>query len=86
MKQSTTTKLSPNQTAVLAALAEGFSVKEISVEWDVSETVVYRNIEAARKKLGAHTTTHAVASWVASHALPRAVDRSRNGTREVSTP
>ena len=56
------------------------------MEWDVSETVVYRNIEAARKKLGARTTPHAVAIWLAALDLPGAIEPGRNGRQEVSTP
>jgi DNA-binding NarL/FixJ family response regulator len=74
-------RLSPNQSAVLAALAEGFSVKEVAMDWGVSETVVYRNIEAARKKLGALTTPHAVAIWVAGLELNDSAVRRRNGHR-----
>ncbi len=57
-------KLTPNQKAILAALAEGLTVAEVAVDWEVSQTVVYRNIEQARAKLGGHTTTHAIAIWV----------------------
>jgi len=76
-------KLSPNQTAVLTALAEGYSIKEIAEQWGVSDTVVYRNVEAARKKLGAKTTVQAVAIWVANRASLAAVGRSTNGTHQA---
>ena len=68
-RNGTSTNLSPNQTAALAALAEGFTVREIAVEWGNSKTVVYRNIEAARKKLDARTTEHAVAIWACGKIL-----------------
>jgi DNA-binding NarL/FixJ family response regulator len=58
------TRLTPNQAAVLADLAEGLTVEEIATEWEVSQTVVYRNIEQARAKLGAKTIPHAVAIWM----------------------
>jgi DNA-binding CsgD family transcriptional regulator len=48
---------------VLAALAEGLSVPEIADDWGVSPTVVYRNVERARMKLGARTTPQACAIW-----------------------
>jgi DNA-binding NarL/FixJ family response regulator len=63
-QRPTATKLTPNQTAVLRALAEGLTVSEIAVNWGVSGTVVYRSIEGARSKLGARTIPHAVAIWV----------------------
>lgn len=76
-------RLSPNQAAALAALAEGRAVKEVAIDWGVSETVVYRNIEAARKKLGALTTPHAVAIWVASIERNEAAVRGRNGRKAL---
>lgn len=47
------------------ALAEGLAVQEVADDWDVSQTVVYRNIDRAKRKLRAHTKFHAVAIWVA---------------------
>jgi DNA-binding NarL/FixJ family response regulator len=70
------TKLSPNQKSALAALAEGLTVAEIADEWEVSQTVVYRNIEQAGRKLGAKTIPHAVALWLGMQVFHAP---SRNG-------
>jgi len=76
------TKLTPNQAAILAALAEGLSVPQIADEWEVSQTVVYRNIEGARTKLGAKTIPHATAIWI---RMEMAGFRSANGHHVVAT-
>jgi DNA-binding CsgD family transcriptional regulator len=72
-------RLSPNETAVMDALADGLTVKEVAGDWDVSQTVVYRNIDRAKRKLGARTTFHAVAIWVAIPTQGLAAVRRRGG-------
>ncbi len=67
-QRPTAIKLTPNQTAVLNALAEGLTVSEIAMNWGVTGTVVYRSIEGARSKLGARTIAQAVAIWVGMQA------------------
>jgi DNA-binding NarL/FixJ family response regulator len=82
-RRPTAIRLTPNQAAVLTSLAEGFTVAEVAVHWGVSETVVYRNIEGARRTLGAQTTAHAIAIWV-EMKLGRKIGENgrRNGTSE----
>lgn len=80
-RRPTTIRLTPNQAGVLTSLAEGFTVAEVAMHWGVSETVVYRNIEGARRTLGAHTTAHAIAIWV---EMKLGHKTSQNGHRAIS--
>ena len=78
-------RLTPNQVAALAALAEGLRVEEVAQDWGVSQTVIYRNIERAREKLGGRTTAHAVAIWVRRQPIQLPTEDTRsialNGVR-----
>jgi DNA-binding NarL/FixJ family response regulator len=56
--------LSPRQRQVLAHLANGFRAKEIAFELGISYRVAKIHIEAAMRKLGARSSTQAVATAI----------------------
>ena len=56
--------LTPAQGEVLLLLAKGLLLKEIAAMLDVSQGAVKQRIRAAKTKLRARTTIHAVARYV----------------------
>jgi DNA-binding CsgD family transcriptional regulator len=61
-----TARLTPNEVEILSRLAEGGSVAEIAESWGRSKTAVYRQLESARRALGAKSDAHAVALFLNS--------------------
>ncbi len=70
-------KLTPNEVEILSGLAEGDSVAEIAESWGRSKTVIYRQLETARRALGAKSDAHAVALFLES------CNRMRGNVRPV---
>ncbi len=62
-----TARLTPNEVEILSRLAEGESVAEIAESWGRSKTVIYRQLESARRALGAKSDAHAVALFLKSY-------------------
>lgn len=56
--------LSEFQSAYLASIASGMSVKSIADTYSVSEKAVLKHLDKAQKKLRAHNHTHAVAKAI----------------------
>ncbi len=59
-------KLTPNEVEILSRLTEGEAVAEIAESWGRSKTVIYRQLETARRDLGAKSDAHAVALFLGS--------------------
>jgi DNA-binding CsgD family transcriptional regulator len=59
------TTLSPRQTAIMQALVDGKTTKEIASLMALSSVTVRKHINKAKKKLGAKTHDHAIALAVA---------------------
>jgi DNA-binding NarL/FixJ family response regulator len=64
-----TTALSPRQHQVLAHLANGFRAKEIARELRIDYGTTKLHIEAAMRKLGARSSTQAVATAIRSNLI-----------------
>jgi DNA-binding CsgD family transcriptional regulator len=64
--------LSPREEAVLLLIGDGLGLREIACRMGVTPRAARRLRESARTKLGATTTTHAVAIVVKARAHPTA--------------
>lgn len=54
-------RLTRRQRQALAAAAAGLSSAETAASWNTSVPIVKQQLASARRRLGARTTTHAVA-------------------------
>jgi DNA-binding CsgD family transcriptional regulator len=57
--------LSPRETEALKLAAGGYTAREISEQMVVAEITVKQHLQAAREKLGARNTLHAVVLAIA---------------------
>lgn len=56
-------RLTPNEVAVLSALADGLRIREVAAKLGKSERTIRNQLESARLRIGATTTIEAVVRW-----------------------
>lgn len=61
-------RLSEREEAVLLLLAEGFGQREVASRLGITAWTVKAHVASGRRKLGASSTTHAVAIVIRSRA------------------